>query len=206
MMRPRNASPRPDDFSTAPMIPSSRYGALSCRDNRRAFANDPDLPLLLSLENYDPETKRAHKTAIFQRRTLERHKVASHVETAAEALAISLNERGRIHWPLMEKLTCRSPKQLQRELDGLVYRNPAGDWETADRYLSGDVRAKLNRAEAAAAIDPSYHRNVEALKEVQPVDLLPGDISARLGSSWIPAFDVKRFVAELLDIPERTIT
>src|SRR5260370_751087 len=184
----------------------ARYGPLSSRDNRSAFANDPDQPLLLSLENYDPETRRAHKAAIFHRRTLERHKVADHVETAAEALAISLNETGRIHWPLMEKLTGHSPKQLQRELDGMVYRNPEADWETADRYLSGDVRAKLKTAEAAPALDPSYCGNVEALKEVQPVDLLPGDISARLGSSWIPAGDVKTFVAELLDIPLRTVT
>jgi N12 class adenine-specific DNA methylase len=185
---------------------AARFGALSARENRRAFANDPDLPLLLSLENYDAESKRAHKTAIFHRRTLEKHKVAEQVETAAEALAISLNETGRIHWPLMEKLTGHGPKQLQRELDGLVYRNPEGEWETADCYLSGDVRAKLRTAEAAAALDPAYRRNVEALKEVQPVDLLPGDISARLGSSWIPASDVKTFVAELLDIPERMIT
>jgi N12 class adenine-specific DNA methylase len=185
----------------------ARYGALSSRDNRRAFATDPDQPLLLSLENYDPETQRAHKTAIFERRTLERHKPAEHVETAAEALAISLNEVGRIEWPLMEKLTGCSSRQLQRELDALVYRNPEGEWETADRYLSGDVRAKLNTAEAAATLDPSsYRRNVEALKEVQPVDLLPGDISARLGSSWIPPGYVKTFVAELLDTPERTIT
>jgi N12 class adenine-specific DNA methylase len=184
----------------------ARYGSLSSRDNRRAFANDPDLPLLLSLENYDAESRGAHKTAIFHRRTLERRNPAEHVETAAEALAISLNEVGRIHWPLMEKLTGHSPKQLQRELDGLVYHNPESEWETADCYLSGDVRAKLKTAEAAASLDPSYHRNVEALKEVQPADLLPGDISARLGSSWIPASDVKTFVAELLDIPERTIT
>ena len=176
------------------------------RQSPGLFAGDPDQPLLLSLEIYDAETRRAQKTAIFERRTLERHKPAEHVETAAEALAISLNETGRIHWPLMEKLTGHSSRQLQRELDSLVYRNPEGEWETADRYLSGDVRAKLKTAEAAAALDPSYRRNVEALKEVQPVDLLPGDISARLGSSWIPASDVKRFVAELLDTPERTIT
>jgi N12 class adenine-specific DNA methylase len=184
----------------------TRYGALSSRDNRRAFASDPDQPLLLSLEIYDADLRRAQKTAIFERRTLGRHKPAEHVETAAEALAISLNEVGRIHWPRMERLTGHSSRQLQRELDGLVYRNPEGEWETADRYLSGDVRAKLRTAEAAATLDPSYHRNVEALKEVQPVDLLPGDISARLGSSWIPASDVKKFVAELLDISEGTIT
>ena len=105
----------------------------------------------------------------------------------------------------MEKLTDHSARQLQHELDGLVYRNPEGGWETADRYLSGDVRAKLKTAEAATTLDQSYRRNVDALKEVQPVDLLPGDISARLGSSWIPASDVKTFVAELLDVPERTI-
>jgi N12 class adenine-specific DNA methylase len=106
----------------------------------------------------------------------------------------------------MEKLTGRHPRQLQHELDGLVYRNPEGDWETADRYLSGNVRSKLKTAESAATIDPSYRGNVDALKEVQPVDLLPGDISARLGSSWIPVSDVRSFVAELLDTPERTIT
>ena len=184
----------------------ARYGPLSARDNLRAFASDPDQPLLLSLEIYDAETRRAQKTAIFERRTLEQHKPAEHVETAAEALAISLNETGRIHWPLLEKLTGHTPRQLQRELDSLVYHNPEGEWETADRYLSGDVRAKLKTAEAAASLDPSYRRNVEALKEVQPVDLLPGDISARLGSSWIPMNDVRRFVAELLDTPERTIT
>jgi N12 class adenine-specific DNA methylase len=123
----------------------ARYGALSARDNLRAFASAPDQPLLLSLEIYDADTRRATKTAIFERRTLERHKVAEHVETAAEALAISLNEVGRIHWPFMEKLTGHSSRQLQRELDSLIYRNPEGDWETADRYLSGDVRTKLTR-------------------------------------------------------------
>ncbi len=184
----------------------ARYGALSSRDNLRAFASDPDQPLLLSLEIYDGETRRAQKAAIFERRTLQSHRTAEHVETAAEALAISLNETGRIHWPLMERITGYSSRQLQRELDSQVYRNPEGEWETADRYLSGDVRAKLKTAEAATALDPSYRRNVEALKEVRPADLLPGDISARLGSSWIPASDVKTFVAELLDTPERAIT
>jgi N12 class adenine-specific DNA methylase len=184
----------------------ARYGPLSSRDNSRAFVEDPDLALLLSLETYDAHTKRAAKTAIFQRRTVERRKVAEHVETAAEALAISLNETGNLHWPLMEKLTGHSGKRLRHELDALVYRNPEGDWETADRYLSGNVRAKLRTAEAAATLDPSYSRNAEALKEVQPVDLLPGDISARLGSSWIPPADVKAFVVELLEIPERNIT
>jgi N12 class adenine-specific DNA methylase len=182
------------------------HGPLSSRENIRAFAGDPDQPLLLSLENYDAETNRASKTAIFERRTLERYKPKDHVDTAAEALAISLNETGEIHWKRMEALTGRNLKQLQSELDALVYRNPEGEWETADRYLSGNVRAKLVTAEAAASIDPAYQRNVEALKAVQPADLLPGDISARLGSSWIPASDIRDFIVETLDIPARAVT
>jgi N12 class adenine-specific DNA methylase len=184
----------------------SRYGPISSRDNIRAFAGDPDHPLLLSLENYDGETKRASKTAIFERRTLDRYKPADHVETAAEALAISLNETGHIDWPRMIQLTGRKDKHLQRELGGLVYNNPSGEWETADRYLSGDVRAKLKAADAAASLDPSYSRNVEALKAVQPEDLQPGDISARLGSSWIPTRDVRDFIIQLLGIPRSAVT
>jgi len=184
----------------------ARYGAISNRENSRAFSSDPDLPLLLSLEIYDAETRHARKTAIFERRTLQQHRHAEHVETAAEALAISLNEVGRIHWPLMEKVTGHSARHLQRELDSLIYRNPEGEWETADSYLSGNVRVKLKTAEAAAGLDSSYRRNVEALKEVQPADLLPGDISARLGSSWIPASDVRTFVAELLGVTESAVT
>jgi hypothetical protein len=186
---------------------ASRYGPLSSRENIRAFAGDPDLPLLLSLENYDAETKRATKTAIFERRTLERYRPVEHVETAAEALAVCLNETGEINWPRMSQLTGHSPGQMQRELGSLVYRNPeGGSWETADRYLSGDVREKLQAATAASALDSSYTRNVEALKCVQPADILPGDISARLGSSWIPTGDIRDFIVQLLDVPERAVS
>ena len=182
------------------------YGPLSSRDNVRAFAGDPDQPLLLSLENYDPETKRATKTAIFERRTLERYKPVAHVETAAEALAVSLNETGEVHWPRMEQVTGRTARSLQRELGSLVYCNPeGGQWETADRYLSGDVRRKLAAADASAALDPAYTRNIEALKAVQPADLEPGDIEARLGSSWIPVSDIREFVSELLEASPRSV-
>jgi N12 class adenine-specific DNA methylase len=184
----------------------TRHGPVSSRENIRAFADDPDQPLLLSLENYNAETGRAIKMPIFERRTLESRKPAEHVDSAAEALAISLNETGGIDWPMMTRLTGRSARQLQSELDSLAYRNPEGDWEPADRYLSGDVRAKLRTAEAAATLDLAYCRNVEALKAVQPPDLLPGEISARIGSSWIPTSDVKDFVVETLDIPARFVT
>jgi N12 class adenine-specific DNA methylase len=183
------------------------YGPLSSRENIRAFAGDPDLPLLLSLENYDAETKRATKTAIFERRTLERYRPVEHAETASEALAVSLNETGEINWPRMAALTGHSAGHMQRELSTLVYRNPEGGlWETADRYLSGDVREKLATATAAASLDTSFARNVDALKAVQPGDILPGDISARLGSSWIPASDIKSFIVQLLDVPERAVS
>ncbi|MEO8595375.1 MAG: DEAD/DEAH box helicase family protein [Candidatus Solibacter sp.] len=183
-----------------------RYGPLSSRENIKAFAGDPDQPLLLSLENFDPETKRSTKTAIFTRRTLERYKPVTHVETAAEALAVSLNETGDIHWPRLEQVTGRAASSLLRELGSLVYCNPeGGGWETADRYLSGDVRRKLATAAAAAELDPTYARNIDALKAVQPADLEPGDIEARLGSSWIPASDIAEFIGGLLDVPPRSV-
>jgi len=179
----------------------SRYGYISSSKNTRAFTGDPDHPLLLSLEKYDVEKQTATKTVIFERRTLERYKPVDHVETASEALAISLNETGSIHWERMKSLTGYSVKEIQAELGGQVYQNPEGEWETADEYLSGDVRAKLKTARAAAAINPIYARNVEALTSVQPSDILPGDINARLGAPWIPRSDIADFIADTLQVP-----
>jgi N12 class adenine-specific DNA methylase len=184
----------------------SRHGALSSKENLKAFASDPDQPLLLSLENYDPDTRRATKTAVFERRTLERYQPVEHVETASEALVVSLNETGEIDWPRMEQLTGKPARELRAELDTLVYCNPEQQrWEAADRYLSGNVRTKLAAAEAAAAIDPAYTRNVEALRAVQPKDLEPGEIEARLGAPWIPASDIRDFIVNLLEVPVSTV-
>ena len=131
----------------------SRYGPLNARENVKAFAGDPDHPLLLSLEEFNPETKRATKTPIFNRRTLERYRPVDRVEAASEALLVSLNETGAINWPRMESLTARCAADLQDELGPLAYRNPeGGEWETADSYLSGNVRAKLVVAQAAERI------------------------------------------------------
>ena len=182
------------------------HGPITSKENFRAFVGDPDHPLLLSLENYNAETKTATKTAIFERRTLERYKPVEKTGTAAEALAVSLNERGRIDWQRMQQLTGSSMKQMQAELGGLVFETPAGQWETADEYLSGDVRRKLRRAEAAASINPAYQRNVEALKAVQPEDLKPGDISARLGAGWVPREDIKAFICDLLKVRPDGVT
>ncbi len=184
----------------------SRYGPLNARENVKAFAGDPDHPLLLSLEEFNPETKRATKTPIFNRRTLERYRPVDRVEAASEALLVSLNETGAINWPRMESLTARCAADLQEELGPLAYRNPeGGEWETADSYLSGNVRAKLVVAQAAERFDSAYQRNVEALREVQPKDLEPGEIEARLGSSWIPPSDVRVFVSELLDVTPSSV-
>ena len=184
-----------------------RFGPISSKENFRAYAGDPDHPLLLSLEEYDPETKHAAKTKIFHERTIEGYKPVEHVDTAAEALVVSLNETGQLDWPRMALLAGKSIPALQAELTGLVFRNPEGNtWETADAYLSSNVRQKLHAAEAAAAVSPEFVSNVEALRAVQPPDLEPGDIDARLGSPWIPASDIRSFVCELLSAKEKDIT
>jgi N12 class adenine-specific DNA methylase len=183
-----------------------KFGAINARENYRLFETDPDHPLLLSLENFDPELKTAAKTAIFEKRTLERYQPVSHVETATEALAVSLNELGGVGWERMAELTGESIRQLQVELVGQVFQTPQGVWETADEYLSGDVRSKLRTAEAAAAINPVFARNVEALRAVQPEDIKPGDIQARLGASWIPKSDIADFIAETLQLPRGDVS
>ena len=162
---------------------------------------------MLSLEDYDPETKRASKTKVFHERTIEGYKPVEHVDTAAEALVVSVNETGRVDWSRMALLTGKSVPALQAELSGLVFRNPEGNtWETADAYLSGNVRQKLHAAEAAAACSSAFAPNVDALRAVQPQDLEPGDIDGRLGSPWIRASDIRSFVCELLSAEEKDVT
>lgn len=182
------------------------HGVLSDRKNRRAMAGDPDAPLLLSLEHYDPDTETAKKTEIFTQRTIARYTPVASVGSPAEALTVSLNEKGRIDWARMQALTGQTPDAMQAALGSLVYKDPEGGaWETADAYLAGNVRAKLAAAEAAAALDPIYQRNVPALKAVQPKDLEPSEIDVRLGASWVPSEDIAQFVSELLDVQPRNV-
>ena len=184
-----------------------RFGYISSSENFHAFAGDPDRPLLLSLETYDRDKQTAIKAPIFERRTLERYVPVEQVGSSSEALAVSLNETGGIDWERMAALTGLSITAIQAELAGQVYQNPEGQqWETADEYLSGDVRAKLKTAETMAAMNPAYQTNVEALTAVQPEDILPGDIHARLGAGWIPASDIKDFIVQLLRVPEGNVT
>lgn len=177
------------------------FGCLSSKENRAAFRNDPDAPLLLSLEeSYDESTNKAKKAAIFEKRTLEKYRPVVSADTAAEALAITLNEYGRLEWGRMAALTGQSVTALQRELGDLVYENPeSGIWETADAYLSGNVRQKLATARDAAALDKKYLRNIAPLEGVQPTDLVPTEITARLGATWIPTDDIADFVATIIE-------
>ena len=185
---------------------TSRFGPLNARENVKAFASDPDQPLLLSLEEFDPETKRATKTAVFERRTLDRYRPVQRTETASEALLVSLNETARSIGRAWNHSRGAVLSNCRKSLDLSSTEIPrTGSWETADQYLSGNVRAKLAAAEASTQTDPAYGRNIQALNAVQPKDLEPGEIEARLGSSWIPPSDIRDFVIELLDVPRNSI-
>jgi N12 class adenine-specific DNA methylase len=177
----------------------SRFGAINDSPNRRAFRGDPDLPLLCSLEDYDNDTKRATKASIFRERTIQRSQRRQVAESPHDALVLSLNEIGRVDLARIGALLSRTPDEFLPELKGLIYRNPETQhWETEDQYLSGDVRAKLQTARAAAATDSTYQENVTALEAVQPEDLTASEIDARLGAVWIPAADVEAFAQSLI--------
>lgn len=175
------------------------FGPISQTANVRAFAGDPDLPLLLSLENYDDERGIAAKTAIFNERTIQRRTAIVATSSAREALIITLNEKGRVDLAHIGQLLDKPEAEFLPELQGALFKNPAtGAWETDDEYLSGNVREKLAAAESAAANDPGFAPNVTALQAVQPADLKASEIDARLGAAWLPADDIATFAREIL--------
>jgi N12 class adenine-specific DNA methylase/phospholipid N-methyltransferase len=181
----------------------SRFGPVNLRANQRAFDGDPDLPLLLSLEHYNDETKRATKATIFSERTIHHRQPIESVSSPKEALLVSLSERGRVDLDHMAGLLNKPIEEFLPDLKGLIYRNPqSNEWETDDQYLSGNVREKLAVADAAAVADPRFTENVEALKAVQPADLAATEIDVRLGSAWLPPEDLKDFANGLLNIPD----
>jgi N12 class adenine-specific DNA methylase/predicted O-methyltransferase YrrM len=177
----------------------ARFGPLSDRANASAFRVDPDLPLLFSLENFDTETKKAVKTAIFRERTIHRQKPVTAVQSPKEAIIVSLNEKGRVDLEHVAKLLNRPAEEFLPELKGVLFLNPQTQtWETEDHYLSGDVREKLQAAEAASLADPQFRENVTALKSVQPEDLPSSEIDVRLGAAWVPPNDYQQFARRLL--------
>ncbi len=172
-----------------------QYGPVSSSANVRAFAGDPDLPLLLSLENYQPDTDTATKTAIFRERTIERRRPVERVASPREALVVTLNERSRVDLDQIAKLVGRPPEEFLPELRGLIFLNPeTRRWEPEDEYLSGNVRDKLALVAPLAKLDQRYQPNLEALRAVQPADLAANEIDVRLGAVWIPAADIADFV------------
>jgi len=171
--------------------------------NLVAFRLDPDAMLVMSLEQFDEVTGKATKAAILRQDVVGRKPATTAVRTAEEGLLVSLDHRGGVDLPFIAGLYGRSQDEVIVELGDLIYRNPATNfWETADVYLSGNVRAKLAAAEGAG---PEFHRNAEALHAVQPSDVLPGDIDAHLGAPWIPVEDIQAFVAELFGVPDSSI-
>ncbi|ARM91118.1 N6 adenine-specific DNA methyltransferase protein (plasmid) [Rhizobium sp. CIAT894] len=168
------------------------------RPNPQPFLDDPDVWLVASIEDYDLETDTARPGKIFTERVISPPS-APIITSAADALAVVLNERGHVDLEHIAELLHRDAAVVVEELADIVFQHPAsGAWKTADAYLSGPVRTKLAIAEAAAALDPAFERNVRALQSVQPADLRPSDITARLGAPWIPAADVVAFVKETM--------
>ncbi|MUZ74526.1 lactate dehydrogenase [Agrobacterium vitis] len=168
------------------------------RPNLQPFLDDPDCWLVASIEDYDLETDTAKPGPIFSERVIA-PPTTPVITSAADALAVVLNERGHVDLEHIAELIHRDNDAVTAELGDAIFHNPAdGVWQTADAYLSGPVRDKLKIAEGAAALDPAFARNVRALIEVQPADLRPSEITARLGSPWIPASDVVAFVKETM--------
>lgn len=168
------------------------------------FREDPDAMLVMSLEEYDEATGRATKSAIMTKDVVGKTPPVSSVATAEEGLLVSLNERGTVALPFISSLYGKPEDQVISELGDLVFHDPeCKAWQTADAYLSGNVRAKL-----AAVLngDANYARNAEALQQVQPEDVLPGDIDCNLGAPWIPDSDIAAFTADLFRVEPNAIT
>ena len=180
---------------------TAKYGLINSRGNYLAFASDESYFLLCSLEVLDDEGNFKRKADMFTKRTIKPHREVTSVETASEALALSIGEKARVDLPYMEQLTGKTQAELVQDLQGVIFKVPNCEpvsYAAADEYLSGNVRNKLTVAELAAKNDPELAVNVDALKKVIPKDLSAAEISVRLGATWIPQEDIQRFVMELL--------
>ena len=180
---------------------TAKYGLINSRGNYLGFASDESYFLLCSLEVLDDEGNFKRKADMFTKRTIKPHREITSVETASEALALSIGEKARVDLPYMEQLTGKTQAELVQDLQGVIFKVPNCEpvsYVASDEYLSGNVRNKLTVAELAAKNDPELAVNVEALEKVIPKDLSAAEISVRLGATWIPQEDIQRFVMELL--------
>jgi N12 class adenine-specific DNA methylase len=188
---------------------TAKYGLLSSRGNNMAFSDDSSYCLLCSLEILDEDGNLERKADMFTKRTIRQRTVVTHVDTATEALAISIAEKACVDMGFMQSLTGLSEEQIVKDLEGVIFRNPEkpdGDGkprhETADEYLSGNVREKLKTARRFAEMHPDiYSINVTALEKVQPKDLSASEIDVRLGATWLPPDVIKDFIFEILETP-----
>lgn len=189
---------------------TAKYGLLNSRANTTAFSPDSSFPILCSLEVLDENGNLERKAAMFSKRTIKPYIAVSRVDTASEALAVSIGEKACVDLGFMASLMGGGSdriEQIKRDLAGVIFKDPeSGDdpltgWQTADEYLSGRVREKLKTARRAAERDPAYAVNVEALEKVQPKDLTAGEIGVRLGTTWIPEDVIEDFTFELLGTP-----
>ena len=187
---------------------SAKYGLINDRANRLAFADDSSYYLLCALEVIDEDGKLERKADMFTKRTIKPHKAVETVDTASEALAVSIAERACVDMAYMSELTNKTSEELAAELQGVIFRVPGQleqdgtpHYVTADEYLSGNVRRKLRQAQRAAQQDPSFAANVEALTAAQPKDLDASEIEVRLGATWIDKEYIQQFMYETFDTP-----
>ena len=181
---------------------TAKYGLLSSNANKRAFSQDSSYCLLTSLEFLDDKGELKRKADIFTKRTIRRAETVTSVDTASEALAVSIGERAGVDLSYMAQLSGKTEAELTEELAGVIFKNPISEkWEPSDEYLSGNVREKLQIAKQFAEDHPEYQVNVQYLEQVQPKDLDASEIEARLGATWISENYITRFMAETFHTP-----
>ncbi|WP_442863151.1 DEAD/DEAH box helicase family protein [Blautia sp. NSJ-166] len=181
---------------------TAKYGLISSNANKRAFSQDSSYCLLTSLEFLDDKGELKRKADIFTKRTIRRAETVTSVDTASEALAVSIGERAGVDLSYMAQLSGKTEEKLTEELAGVIFKNPIGEkWEPSDEYLSGNVREKLQIAKQFAEDHPEYQVNVQYLEQVQPKDLDASEIEARLGATWISEDYITRFMAETFHTP-----
>lgn len=180
-----------------------KYGIINSRGNRLAFEADSSYYLLCSLEVMDSEGRFVRKADMFSKRTIKAYKEITSVDTANEALIVSLSEKASVDLEYMSKLTNKTQEELVKELDGIIYKLPMENnkYVTSDEYLSGNIREKLKMAEASVGMHPEFATNIEALKKVMPKDLTANEIGIKLGATWIPTEIIDSFMYELLETP-----
>ncbi len=181
---------------------TGKYGLINSRANSLAFSDDSSYYLLCSLEILNENRELERKADIFTKRTIKPHEVVTTVDTASEALALSISEKACVDMEYMAQLSGKSQEDLIDELNGVIFLDPVlGNWQTADEYLSGNVRRKLQEAEKAAVDSPGYLPNVEALRQAQPKDLDASEIEVRLGATWIDYSYIQQFMEQTFKPP-----